>query len=89
MIKKYIYINVKPSAKTSKQNITTAAKWHEASLFTLKNTVSTKNNHRELHKANIQERAATAKLQFFSVALVHFSDQKLNLKNCLFNLHII
>ncbi len=29
------------------------------------------------------------KLQFFSVALVHFSDQKWNFQNYLFNLHII
>ncbi len=28
-------------------------------------------------------------LQFFSVALVHFSEQKLNFQNYLFNLHII
>ncbi len=28
-------------------------------------------------------------LQFFSVALVHFSDQKLHFQNYLFNLHII
>ncbi len=28
-------------------------------------------------------------LQFFSVALVHFSEQKWNFQNYLFNLHII
>ncbi len=32
---------------------------------------------------------AKVSLQFFSVALVHFSDQKSNSQNYLFNLHII